>query len=91
MINNFQVSRDGNISSSSNHECTSHRDGDWVIWRCPYCSDPASEWYSGYERRYNLKSGEMVSKGTNDFTHSGLSQGKQSDITLPLIQNIQEN
>lgn len=93
MINDFKLSLDGDGLNSGiqNHNCTSHREGDWVIWKCPYCSDPRSEWYTNYERRVNLKTGEMKAKGVNDFTHSGLNQNKQTDITIPLILNIQEN
>lgn len=48
------------------HFCTSFQDGDWAIWRCPQCE--------GYERRYNLRTGEMrVRRGGSEALHTGAS------------------
>lgn len=50
------------------HRCTSYRDGDEIVWKCPICE--------GYERRLNYKSGEMtVRKGGSDAMHTGASDG----------------
>ncbi len=38
------------------HKCQSYRDGDWIIFRCPHCSD--------YERRLNWRTGEMKARNT---------------------------
>ena len=40
--------------NSAHHECTSHREGDWIIVRCTACED--------YERRYNWRTGEIKSR-----------------------------
>ncbi|HGY54844.1 MAG TPA: hypothetical protein ENK44_04000 [Caldithrix abyssi] len=46
------------------HECESHRDGDWIIFRCPLCPD--------YERRFNWRTDEMKVKGDHPrVSHSG--------------------
>jgi hypothetical protein len=53
------------------HACTSHQDGDWVVWRCPQCA--------GYERRLNLVTGELrTRRGGSDARHSGLSTKPQN-------------
>jgi hypothetical protein len=50
------------------HHCTSHRDGDWVIWRCPHCQ--------GYERRLHLRTGEMrINRGHSTAQHTGANTG----------------
>jgi len=64
------------------HHCTSHIDGDWVVWRCPHCL--------GYERRLNLLTGKMAVKGKTDFQHQGSNDGK-SNISHPLTKNLSEN
>jgi len=69
-----------NISDS--HICTSHIDGDWIIWRCPICL--------GYERKLNVKTFEMLVKGKTEFTHQGSNDGKLN-INEPLIKNINLN
>ena len=47
------------------HQCTSERDGDWVIFRCKHCPS--------FERRVNLKSGEATQKscGNPAVRHDG--------------------
>ena len=53
------------------HHCTSHRDGDWIIWRCPRCE--------GYERRYNWRTTEMrVKRGNSEAQHTGMSTREQN-------------
>lgn len=54
------------------HQCTSHREGDWITWKCPYCR--------GYERKMNWKTGEMRLKtGGSQALHSG-SSTKESNM-----------
>ena len=64
------------------HHCTSHVDGDWIVWRCPICTD--------YERRLNHKTGKMAVKGKTEFQHQGSNMGT-SNINEPLIKNINLN
>lgn len=46
------------------HDCEAHRDGDWIIYKCPRCQD--------YERKYNWRTGSMkVSGGNENIAHSG--------------------
>ncbi len=53
------------MSKGETHQCTAHRDGDWVTFRCPECRD--------YVRRMNLKTGEMTStKSKSPYKHTGL-------------------
>jgi hypothetical protein len=53
------------------HQCTSHRDGDWITWRCPHCE--------GYERRYNWQTGEMrLRSGNSTALHAGMSTREQN-------------
>ena len=53
------------------HHCTSHREGEWITWRCPHCE--------GYERRYNLNTGEMrVKRGNSSAQHTGASTRDQN-------------
>lgn len=53
------------------HECTSHRDGDWITWRCPHCEE--------YERRFNWQTGEMhVQRGNATAQHTGMSTREQN-------------
>ncbi|MEO6038644.1 MAG: hypothetical protein ABIQ93_09545 [Saprospiraceae bacterium] len=48
------------------HQCTSHRQGDWITWRCPHCNS--------YERRYNFVTGEMqIKRGNSTAQHTGAS------------------
>lgn len=52
------------------HHCTSHRDGEWITWRCPHCE--------GYERRLNWKTGEMrVKRGNSTAQHAGVNNREQ--------------
>ena len=47
------------------HLCTSYRDGEWIVWKCPYCED--------YERRFNWHTGEMhINRGQSSFLHTGM-------------------
>jgi hypothetical protein len=51
---------------SETHHCTSHREGEWITWRCPHCQD--------YERRLNWATGEMqVRRGDSEANHVGVS------------------
>ncbi len=57
--------------SSDIHHCTSHQEGDWMVWRCPHCSD--------YERRMNWQTGEMkISRGKSTAQHGGASTKAQN-------------
>ena len=48
------------------HQCTSHVDGNWTVWRCPHCP--------GYEQRLNRVTSEMiVRKGGSTALHSGMA------------------
>lgn len=62
------------------HQCTSFRQGDTIIWKCPLCI--------GYERRYNLRTTEMVVKGKTDYQHTGWSDKKEN--ISGLLNNISE-
>lgn len=63
------------------HHCTSVRSGDEIIWRCPICPD--------YERRYNLRTGEMKVKGKTGIPHTGFSTKEQNMEAL--TKNVQSN
>jgi hypothetical protein len=54
-----------NDSDEGKHKCTAIQYGCWVVYRCPLCP--------GFERRFNLTTGEMKLKGTkdNDNSHKG--------------------
>lgn len=53
------------------HHCTSHRDGEWITWRCPHCE--------GYERRLNWKTGEMrINRGNSTAQHAGVNDREQN-------------
>ena len=41
--------------SKKDHQCTVNTEGNWLVFRCPICSD--------YERRIHTKTGEMKTKG----------------------------
>lgn len=62
------------------HQCTSFRQGDTIVWKCPLCI--------GYERRLNLVTGEMSVKGKTDSLHTGFNEGKENmnALTLNLSQ-----
>lgn len=52
------------------HPCTSHREGDWIIWRCAQCA--------GYERRLNWSTGEMrVKRGGSEARHAGIDDHRE--------------
>ena len=52
--------------SKTDHKCFSEKEGDWIVFRCPICTD--------YERRIHTKTGEMRTEGIvgNPHTHNGL-------------------
>lgn len=53
------------------HVCTSFRDGDWAVFRCPLCE--------GYERRINVRTGEIKGRsGGSTATHTGVNQGVEN-------------
>lgn len=63
------------------HHCTSHREGDWIVWRCPHCDL--------YERRYNWQTGEMrVRRGNADVPHTGMSTSVQNMEALTRLTNL---
>ncbi len=63
------------------HHCTSHRDGDWIVWRCPHCER--------YERRLNGRTGEMkITRGSSEARHTGMSTQSQNLEALTRIQSF---
>ena len=54
------------------HHCTTFREGDWMVLRCPLCE--------GFERRFNFRTGEMRCSGGMFFgiIHTGISTGKSN-------------
>jgi len=57
------------------HHCTSHRDGDWIIWRCPHCE--------GFERKFNFVTEEMwVRRGNSRARHTGSIVNDQNMTAL---------
>ncbi|MFN0175766.1 MAG: hypothetical protein ACKVU0_14030 [Saprospiraceae bacterium] len=63
------------------HHCTSYRDGDWIVWRCPHCER--------YERRYNGRTGEMkIVRGGSEARHTGMSTQVQNMQALTKIQSL---
>lgn len=63
------------------HQCTSFRQGDTIVWKCPFCI--------GYERRLNLVTGEMFVIGKTDYQHTGFSDKKENLEALTLNLNEQ--
>jgi len=62
------------------HHCTSHREGDWIVWRCPQCDR--------YERRLNARTGEMkTTRGGSEARHTGMSTAVQNMEALTRIQS----
>ncbi|MFN0037477.1 MAG: hypothetical protein ACKVUS_20645 [Saprospiraceae bacterium] len=63
------------------HHCTSHRDGQWIVWRCPHCER--------YERRFNWNTGEMrITRSDSNAQHTGMSTSVQNMQALTHIQNF---
>lgn len=60
------------------HHCTSHREGDWITWRCPLCAH--------YERRFNWRTGQMqCDKGdVGDVIHTGSNNAASNMEALTL-------
>lgn len=50
-----------NRSDVERHECEAVRIGDWIIYRCPRCSD--------YEHRYNWRTGNIKTQGSASKVH----------------------
>jgi hypothetical protein len=67
--------------SGNVHHCTSHREGDWIIWRCPICAH--------YERRFNWRTGQMqCDKGdVGDAIHTGSNSAASNMEALTLNTN----
>ena len=62
------------------HHCTSHREGAWIVWRCPLCE--------GYERRFNLATGQMrCTKHPDGIVHTGMSNAASNMEALALNQH----
>ena len=60
------------------HHCTSHREGEWITWRCPHCER--------YERRFNWQTGEMrVLRGNSAAQHTGMSTREQNMEALQRV------
>lgn len=67
-MGHFQVQ---GSTDQTTHQCTSHREGNWTIWRCPQCQ--------GYERRFNWVTNEMrVRTGGSEALHSGMNTQSQN-------------
>ena len=63
------------------HSCTVSLDGDWIVWRCPFCRD--------YERRLNWQTGEMsVRRGGSAARHCGFIEGKENMDALTQIESL---
>jgi hypothetical protein len=63
------------------HHCTSHRDGDWITWRCPQCA--------GYERRMNWRTGEMhIQRGGSEAQHVGVSTKEHNMEALTRVTSF---
>jgi len=63
------------------HHCTSFRDGDWIVWRCPHCER--------YERRLNGRTGEMkIARGGSEARHTGMSNQAQNMEALTRVQSL---
>ena len=66
------------------HYCTSYREGDWIVWKCPLCDR--------YERKLNVLTSEMQVTGKNEFKHIGIATGNaQNDVMFGLTKNINQN
>ena len=66
------------LNEPETHQCIAEREGDWITFRCPKCSD--------YVRRMNYKTGEMIApKRYNPYRHTGmhLPVGIQADMYNP--------
>lgn len=62
-------------SDSTHHECSATRSGDWVVYRCPQCSD--------YQRWHNLRTGKMKTKGLKaNIQHWGVYNHKEAPENL---------
>lgn len=58
-------------TDQTHHQCTSHQEGNWIIWRCPQCR--------GYERRFNWVTNEMrIRNGGSEALHTGMSTQSQN-------------
>ncbi len=63
------------------HQCTSHRQGEWITWRCPHCA--------GYERRYNWVTGEMrLKRGGATAQHMGASTQAENMEALQQVLSL---
>jgi hypothetical protein len=79
MTNHFTPT---NTNPADLHQCTSHTDGDWTVWRCPHCP--------GYERQFNWVTSEMkVRSGGSTALHSGMADDENgmAALTEGLCQN----
>lgn len=64
------------------HFCTSHREGDVIIWRCPLCE--------GYERRLDFRTGKMrVNRAGSTAQHTGFSS--KAENMEALAKNVSAN
>lgn len=60
------------------HQCTSYKEGDWVVFKCPICPQ--------YEHRMNLIDNRMRTKGSSDdIQHTGMFDGSEN-VTEALIE-----
>lgn len=59
------------------HACHTVREGDWIIYRCSKCHD--------YERRYNVQTGKMQTKGHQPHVrHWGIHNEANKNSRLDL-------
>jgi hypothetical protein len=64
----------GPPSGPDHHECTSTRDGDWIVFLCPRCPD--------YERRINWRTGtSQVRSVSPEVRHSGQHVPLEHQVT----------
>ena len=75
MTSHFTPTPPPNAAHIPFHQCTSHTDGNWTVWRCPLCA--------GYERRFNRVTSEMrVRRGGSTALHSGMADGENGMAAL---------
>jgi len=65
-------------SEKETHKCTSYKEGDWIVFKCPICLQ--------YERRLNLINNRMRTKGSSEnILHTGAFDGNEN-VTETLIE-----
>lgn len=65
-------------SEKETHKCTSYKEGDWIVFKCPFCPQ--------YERRMNLINRRMKTKGSSEnILHIGMFDGNEN-VSEALIE-----